>query len=189
MQKFPLPLQESWLETDSTKQSSCRRALFSLQNYFLSNLRGERQITRLIDRGFFVKRVNKMILNICKSHSLQTSSWNFCRLWKCILGCKSAPSFCLGRFFWTINAARPGEGCIIIHSTQWKPAFPMSSSTVRNPSCVIIKPQKSSSATSREKLNFKFHSSNTPTTFREPPIKKRISRMQTKPFWVLTGKF
>lgn len=28
MQKFPLPSKESCLETDSTKQSSCRRALF-----------------------------------------------------------------------------------------------------------------------------------------------------------------
>lgn len=160
MQKFPLPLKESCLQTDSTKQSSCRRVLLSLQNYFLSNLWVERQITRLTDGAFFVKMVNVKISNICKSLSLQTSSWNFCRLWKCISGCKSTLPFGLGRFFWTINAVSPGEGCIIIHSTQWKSAFPMRSSTVRSPSCVIIKTQKP--LPSREKWNFNFHFSDTP---------------------------
>lgn len=53
MQKFPLPLKESCLETDSTKHSSCRSPLFSLQNYFLSNLQGLRQMTRLIDGVLF----------------------------------------------------------------------------------------------------------------------------------------
>lgn len=42
MQKFQLPLKEFCLESNSTKQSSCRKALLSLQNYFLSNLQGKK---------------------------------------------------------------------------------------------------------------------------------------------------